>query len=135
MAGGMTTLERLRPEAAHALRDALDRAHAADPDGLLRLSQARIRTLLGAPVGSDDPRLQAVADYARSELFTDTERLAVEFAEHYVLDVANLPDDLVAALRERLGAEGLYAFAMGLYAIDQAERLDLSAAVHPAAAR
>jgi hypothetical protein len=75
------------------------------------------------------------ANYATSDLFSDTERLAVEFAEQYVLDVANMPDDLVAALLERLGTEGLYSFAMGLYAVDQAERLEISAAVHPGATR
>jgi hypothetical protein len=135
MTAGSTTLKQLRPEAAHAFDAALEKAHAADPDGLLKLCGARVRTLLGGTVTSDDPRLQAVGDYARSELFNDTERLAVEFAEQYVMDVANMPDDLVAALHERLGTEGLYAFAMGLYAIDQAERLAVSAAVHPGATR
>ena len=105
-------------------------AHTADPDGLLALSRARIRMLLGAPVGSEDPKALAVGDYATSELFTDTERVAIEFAEQYVLDVANTPDDLVASLRDRLGDQQLYAFVMGLYAIDQAERLDLVGAIH-----
>jgi hypothetical protein len=135
MTSGSTTLKQLRPEAAHAFDDALEKAYAACPDGLLELCRARVRTLLGGQIASDDPRLLSVGDYAHSELFSDTERLAVEFAEQYVLDVANMPDDLVAALHERLGAEGLYAFAMGLYAIDQAERLDVSAAVHPGATR
>jgi alkylhydroperoxidase family enzyme len=135
MTTGITALRQLRPDSAQALDDALARAAAADPDGLLELCRARVRTLLGGQVSSDDPRLLAVGDYAHSDRFTDTERLAVEFAEQYVLDVANMPDDLVAALRERLGTEGLYAFAMGLYAIDQAERLDLSAAVHPGVIR
>jgi hypothetical protein len=134
MPSGITTLRRLRPEAARALDNALATAYTADSDGLLELCRARVRTLLGAELATDDPRLLAVADYARSPLFTDTERLAVEFAEQYVLDVANTPDELVAALYDRLGTEGLYAFVMGLYAIDQAERLELSAAVYPAAA-
>jgi hypothetical protein len=132
---GSTTLSRLRPEAARALDDALEQAHAACPDGLLELCGARVRTLMGGQVTSNDPRVLVVADYARSGLFSDTERLAVQFAEQYVFDVANMPDDLVAALRERLGTEGLYAFAMGLYAVDQAERLEVSAAVHPAVTR
>lgn len=135
MTSGITTLNRLRPDAARALDRALDSAYAACPDGLLDHCRARVQTLLGGQVTADDPRLQAVADYARSDLFNATERLAVEFAEQYVIDVANMPDDLVAALHKRLGTEGLYAFAMGLYAIDQAERLAVSAAVHPAVTR
>ena len=135
MAGGITALRQLRPDAAHALDAALDRAAAADPGGLLELCRARVRILLGGSVESDDPRLRAVSGYATSDLFTDTERIAIEFAEQYVLDVANMPDDLVAALHERLGTEGLYSFAMGLYAVDQAERLDVSAAVHPEVTR
>ena len=135
MSGGITALNRIRPDAARAPDAALVTAYAACPDGLLDLCRARMRTLLGGEPTTDDPRLRAVADYPRSDLFGDTERLAIEFAEQYLLDVANMPDDLVAALHKRLGTEGLYAFVMGLYAIDQAERLDVSAAVHPAVAR
>ena len=131
MTSGITALDQIRPEAARALDDAVAKAYAACPDRLLDLSRARVRMLLGGTVTADDPSLQGVADYATSDLFTDTERIALEFAEQYMLDVANTPDDLVAALHERLGSEGLYAFVMGLYAIDQAERLEISAAVHP----
>lgn len=135
MPSGIAALHRIRPDAARALDEALVTAYTACPDGLLDLCRARVHTLLGGQPAADDPRLGAVADYARSDLFDDTERLAVEFAEQYVLDVANMPDDLVAALHQRLGTEALYAFVMGLYAIDQAERLDVSAAVHPAVTR
>jgi hypothetical protein len=135
MPSGSSALKRVRPDAADALDDALESAYAACPSGLLDLCRARIRTLLGARPAGDDPRLRAVADYARSDLFSDTERLALEFAEQYMLDVATMPDDLVAALHQRLGTETLYAFVMGLYAIDQAERLDISAAVHPELSR
>lgn len=133
---GMIAVQALRPD-AHAALDAAERAaYSAVPGDLLELSRARIRSLLGrAEPASDDAKLRAVADYARSDLFDDTERLALEFAEQYVLDVASMPDELVAALHERLGTEGLYAFAMGLYAIDQLERLAASAAVHPGAIR
>jgi hypothetical protein len=133
---GIATLQRLRPEAFAAFGAAERQAYVAAPGDLLDLCRARIRMLLGgAAPTTGDPRLRAVADYARSDLFSDLDRLAVEFAEQYVLDVASMPDDLVTALRDRLGVEGLYAFAMGLYAIDQLERLAASAAVHPGATR
>lgn len=126
-----TALHRIRPEAAQALDDAVEQSYLACPDDLLQLCRARVRMLLGGAVAEQDVRLQAVADYGRSELFSDTERLVLEFAEQYVLDVANTPDHLVAELRRHLGTEGLYALAMGLYAVDQAERLALSTTVHP----
>jgi len=132
---GITALNRVRPDAGRALDDALEKAYAACPGRLLELCRARVHTVLGGQVTDNDPSLRAVADYTRSELFSDTERIALEFAEEYIFDVANTPDDLVAVLRQRLGDEGLYGLVMGLYAIDQAERLDVSAAVHPAVAR
>lgn len=131
MSPGQSTFQELRPEAFAAMRTAVETAYAADADDLLPLCRARIATLVTGvpPVG--DAKIQAVGDYATSELFTDTERLALEFVEQYVLDVANTPDALIAALRERLGVQRLYAFVMGLYAIDQSERLKISTTVHP----
>lgn len=131
----LTRLERLRPELAHALDDAVAQAYAACPNGLLALCQARIRTLLGGPVTTDDVKIRAIADYATSPLFSPLERLALEFTEQYVMDVAGMPAELVATLRDRLGAEGVYALTMGLYAVDQAERLRISSGVHPGSVR
>lgn len=127
----MLALRTRRPEASAALEAALDQACTAGPDGLLPLCRARVRMLLGGVPETRDAKTAALADYAHSPLFDDIERLALEFTEQYVLDVAAMPDDLVHALREKLGAAGLYAFAMGLYAVDQAERLALSTTVHP----
>lgn len=135
MSTGLTALERFRPDARQALDAALEQAYAICPDGLLTLCRARIRMLLNATLPADDAKVRAVSDYATSPLFSDVERLALEFAEQYAIDVAAMPDELVAELRTRLGSEGVYALAMGLYAIDQAERLDISAAVHPGGTR
>lgn len=135
VSGGGAALDRLRPGSAQAISEALQKAYTASPEGLLDLCRARIHMLVGGEVDSDDPQVQAVAHYPRSDLFDDTERLALEFTEQYVLDVANMPDELVTALLDRLGVERLYAFVMGLYAVDQAERLAISAAAHPAVAR
>ena len=129
MSTAATTLQRLRPEAWQAIEFAVGQANDACPDGLLALCRARIRMLLGSPATATDPKSLAVADYARSDLFDDLDRLAVEFTEQYFMDVASMPDGLVEALRSKLGTEGLYALAMGLYAVDQIERLEISAAV------
>lgn len=121
-----------------ALDAALVETRDAAPPRLLELCRMRIRMLLGAADPADlagDPQLAALADYPGSPLFDETERLALEFTEQYVIDVASTPDDLVAALVQRLGAAGTYGLVMSLYAIDQAERLRISARIHPAAAR
>jgi len=133
MAVGLTAVRQMRPQAYDALDRALAQAYAACPPGLLDLCRARVRMLLGSSdnVPAGNAQLDALADYPRSALFSDLERSALEFTEQYVMDVASMPDDLVRRLGEHLGPAGLYAFAMGLYAVDQAERLDLTAALHP----
>ncbi|HEU5266618.1 MAG TPA: hypothetical protein VFU35_07950 [Jatrophihabitans sp.] len=121
----------LRPTAFAALDEAYAAAVAACPAGLLELCGQRVRMLLGTPPGgARDAKTEALADYASSPLFSDLERGALEFTEQYVLDVAAMPDELVGALSRQLGPAGLYAFVMGLYVVDQRERLRLSAAIH-----
>jgi hypothetical protein len=131
-----TALQLLRPDAFAAFETAVQQSYAASPGDLLELCRARVHMLLGGGTSeTDDAKLRAVGDYANSELFSELERLALEFTEQYVLDVAAMPDELVAALRDRLGTEALYAVVMGLYAVDQVERLASSAAVHPGTSR
>lgn len=121
----------LRPAAFEALDAALEQAQVACPDGLLELCRARVRAFVGGASSAPDAKLRAVTDDAAAAAVSDLERLAVEFTEQYVMEVSSMPDALVAELHARLGTEGLYAFVMGLYAVDQAERLAHSAAVHP----
>ncbi len=132
MGAGTAALHEVRPDAYAALETAYAEAVAACPPGLLDLCGARVRMLLGGtPAASEDPKIAALADYASSPLYSDLERSALEFTEQYVLDVAGMPDDLVADLERHLGSAGLYGFVMGLYAVDQRERLDVTAAIHP----
>lgn len=132
MGSGTAVLDQLRPRVRAALDTAYAEAVAASPPGLLDLCAARVVMLVGGtPAASDDPKIAGVAGYATSPLYSDLERRALEFTEQYVMDVASMPDDLVAQLEQVLGPEGLYGFVMGLYVVDQRARLDLSAAVHP----
>jgi hypothetical protein len=130
---GIEHIRRLRPDAAAALDEALEQAFRATPPGLLELCRERIRMLLGTPLRGSDRRAGELADYASSPIFDDLERTALEFTEQYVMDVAAMPDELVARLRDHLGTVALYSFVMALYAVDQAERLELSGTVHPGA--
>jgi hypothetical protein len=132
MGAGTIAVHDVRPGAYTALEAAYAEGVAACPPRLLDLCGARVRMLLGGtPTPADDPKIAALAHYATSPLFSDVERCALEFTEQYVMDVAGTPDDLVADLQRQLGPAGTYGFVMGLYAVDQRERLDLTAAIHP----
>lgn len=47
----------------------------------------------------DDESLAAVSDYATSELFTDAERTAIEYAERFSTDSANIDDAFMDRLK------------------------------------
>ena len=52
----------------------------------------------------DDALLANVADYATAPGFTDAERVAIEYAERFSTDSANIDDDLLARLGQHLDA-------------------------------
>lgn len=128
---GLVAGEAMRPLPFELIREARELAAVSTPGDLLQLCAARIGMLIGRPQTSEDPRMTSLADYASSALYTETERVALEFTEQYALDVAAMPDDLVADLQDKLGPEGLFGFVLGLYAVDQSERLALTAGIHP----
>jgi alkylhydroperoxidase family enzyme len=49
---------------------------------------------------ADEPSLAAVSQYATSDLFSDAEKVAIEYAERFATDSTAIDDDLLA----RLGA-------------------------------
>jgi alkylhydroperoxidase family enzyme len=57
--------------------------------------------------GASEVQLAAVADYADSDLFTPTEKAALEFAERFATDSARIDDDLIERLVGLLGPAGL----------------------------
>ena len=52
----------------------------------------------------DDQLLLSVADYASAPGFTDAERVALEYAERFSTDSANIDDDLLDRLAQHLDA-------------------------------
>lgn len=52
--------------------------------------------------GASEEQLAAVADYADSPLFTPLEKVALEYAERFAGDSANIDDDLLERLGEHL---------------------------------
>jgi alkylhydroperoxidase family enzyme len=118
--GGTDALARL--DAAHAAA-----WRATDP-ALLGVCHRRVGMLLGAAsivdaMSVDDQR--DLAAWPTSSSFDDTEKAALAFTEHYVIDVASMPDDVVFALCERLGDAGLVDFVNALLVVEQRMTLEI----------
>src|ERR671923_1473224 len=47
---------------------------------------------------ADEPSLEAVSQYATSNLFSDAERVAIEYAERFATDSKDIEDNLLARL-------------------------------------
>ena len=130
--------ERLHhaPDVAAALDAAWDAAWSSVDPCLLELCRLEIATILRNPIefetrtpavaaGFDDRKISALTSWMRSPLITATERACLAFTDAFVIDVASLPDDTAAAVREHLGDAGLVDFASALLVLEQRQRLSL----------
>ena len=85
---------------------------------MLAIAEQRICQLLGA---------ETPASVSGSELVSDGLALAViAFVEQWVVDVANVSDDMVATLRTELGEDRLMDFMHAVLVIEQRVRLELA---------
>ena len=73
----------------------------------------------------DAATVAALSSWPTSDLFTDTDRACLAFAEQFVIDVASLSDDQAAAVSDRLGPQGFADFVHGLLVTEQRQRLQL----------
>ncbi len=55
---------------------------------------------MGSELGIADEKMDALADYATSPLYTDEERLALEYADAMTITGRDVSDELFARLRE-----------------------------------
>lgn len=55
---------------------------------------------MGSGLGITDEKIDALPDYASSNLYTDAERVALEYADAITLTDRDVSDDLFARLRE-----------------------------------
>lgn len=78
-----------------------------------------------ASQGVPAAKLAAVADWRGSDLFDDTERLVLRYAEAMTGNVATeVTDDLVAALVERLGVDAVVELTMMVAVENQRSRFN-----------
>ncbi|MGO1049329.1 carboxymuconolactone decarboxylase family protein [Crossiella sp. CA198] len=105
--------------AAALAETAVERAAKHLPDNLADLVVYRVATELGCSwcvdfgtmlqrhKGLDIERLQEIHAYADSPRFTETEKLAIGYADAITATPVRVTDEQVAELRERLGDKGL----------------------------
>ena len=55
---------------------------------------------MGSELGITDEKIEALAEYATSPLYTDAERVALEYADCMTITGREVSDDLFARLRE-----------------------------------
>ena len=103
-----------------AVIEALERcenaARAVVDQELLDLCERRVGELLRATHSSDRPAATAMSD---------REQACLNFTEHWVIDVATMPAEVVAAVAKQIGDEGLRDFVHGLLVVEQRQRLAL----------
>ncbi len=121
-------------DVSEQLRAANEAAWAATSPRLLELCRVRIAILLGCAAevdartpgsGVGDDLLAAIRSWPTDARFDALDRACLAFTEHYVIDVASIDDDTVAAVREHLGDEGVANFVNALLVVEQRIRLRL----------
>ncbi len=125
------------PDVAAALDDAWDAAWSSVDPCVLELCRLEIASILRNPsafdvrtpqalaAGFDERKISALTSWTSSPLITDAERVCLAFTDAFVIDVASLPDDTAAAVREHLGDAGLVDFTSALLVLEQRQRLAL----------
>lgn len=111
-----------------ALDDAYDAAWGATDADLLRICRDRMAMLRrdGATLAAlSDVELDELRRWPTSERYGPVERAALDFTEQYLIDVASVSDDQVAALRAHLGDQGVVDFVNALLVVEQRMSLEL----------
>ena len=133
MTDALALLRPLHPEAADALGRASDVAAATAPDpAVFELCRAHAAAILGHPAAAVDPTLQpaeakraGLADWRRSDAFTDKDRAHLDFTEQYLMSVAALTDAHVDALLAHGSPIDVHTFITALYVTEFRMRLGL----------
>jgi alkylhydroperoxidase family enzyme len=126
------------PDVARYLHEADTAAWDAVDPVLLELCRLRVAMLLGCQAelaartpaavdaGLDEATVAELSHWPTSPRFGARERACLAFTEQFVIDVANLSDDLADAVRDQLGPTGLMDFTNALLVVEQRQRLRLA---------
>jgi alkylhydroperoxidase family enzyme len=120
-----------RDEVRLALEAAHEAAWAAVDPRLLELCRLRVAQLLGAAdelVGTtlDRSTFEALRSWPSAPQFDRRDRACLAFCEAFVIDVANLDDELALSVAGHLGESGLADLTAALLVVEQRQRLALA---------
>jgi alkylhydroperoxidase family enzyme len=99
------------------------------------LCRVRIAQILGNPeeilavsrcaleAGVSRTQLDAVSDWLESDVFDDTQKACLEFAEYFCYSAESITDEQVARVSEHLSAEQVFALTIALWMSDVHHRM------------
>jgi alkylhydroperoxidase family enzyme len=134
----LTAVLRQNPDIAGCLDDVHRAAWAVVDPVLLELCRLRIAQLLGCEReqeartpealagGLDEATIADLRAWPTSSRFGPRERACLAFCEQFVIDVANLSDDLARALSDEVGPAAFVDFVNALLVVEQRQRLRLA---------
>src|SRR3954451_4530355 len=93
---------------------------------------ASLRYEAAQAAGLSEEKLAAIGESPESELYSDRERAALEFAEQFAIQSSTISDDDVARLREHLSTEEFIYLTKALGVIDQFARSNSAFRIAPA---
>ena len=140
---GWAGIAALAPRAVGALSEVQEEVWDHAPPVLLELARLRMASLLGATwalearspraveAGLTEEKVAALSSWPTSPLFDDTERACLDLTEQFLIDVNQITDAQVDAVRERIGTAATYAFVSALWAFEQLQRMSLVLGVAP----
>ncbi len=62
---------------------------------------------MGSELGVSDEKIEALSDYARSDLYTEAERAALEYADAMTITGSDVSDEMFSRLRKFYDEEAL----------------------------
>lgn len=62
---------------------------------------------MSSQLGVSDDKINALSDYATSDLYSETERLALEYADAMTITGREVTDELFARVRERFDEDAI----------------------------
>lgn len=91
----------------------------------LKVCRQRVRKLLGTPEASRESDAVSNEDFPEKPGRTEEEQACLDFAEAFVLDAKNIPDEISHQVRSQLGDKGLVALCVAIALFEGWERFCL----------
>jgi alkylhydroperoxidase family enzyme len=90
-----------------------------------------LRYRRAAEAGLSEGKVQALAEYPTSDLFSPRERAVLEFTEQWVIQSSSISDEDCRRLQEHLSAEEFIFLAKALSVMDQFARANSALRIEP----